>query len=169
MSLALPWQHLVVCSRDEAEAFSKRLTNVHGCVCPIIRGERCATEKALLRECARAYKLPSYFGHNWDALDECLCDLEWLPAEAYVTFVTECEKILPDSEDGFRMFWEALERASRAWRIGSRELTGSDDSPIVPFHVVIQCSSRELGAVRARLAQTMVGTIEPELLPPSIQ
>jgi hypothetical protein len=24
-------------------------------------------------------RLPDYFGMNWDALDECICDLSWLP------------------------------------------------------------------------------------------
>jgi RNAse (barnase) inhibitor barstar len=30
---------------------------------------------AFLRRCGEAFSLPGYFGHNWDALHECLLDL----------------------------------------------------------------------------------------------
>ena len=34
---------------------------------------------ALLVFLAQAIPLPDYFGKNWDALEECLADLSWLP------------------------------------------------------------------------------------------
>ena len=37
-----------------------------------------AGKKELLDFLARAFPLPAYFGHNWDALEECLLDLDWL-------------------------------------------------------------------------------------------
>ena len=37
-----------------------------------------ATKAELLDFLARAFPLPAYFGHNWDALEECLLDLDWL-------------------------------------------------------------------------------------------
>src|SRR5690554_1403318 len=42
----------------------------------------------LLRVVATALKFPDYFGMNWDALDECLVDLEWMPSSSgYVLIV----------------------------------------------------------------------------------
>ena len=34
-----------------------------------------ADRDAFLRRCGEAFSLPGYFGHNWDALHECLLDL----------------------------------------------------------------------------------------------
>ncbi len=34
-----------------------------------------ADRDAYLRRCGEAFSLPGYFGHNWDALHECLLDL----------------------------------------------------------------------------------------------
>ncbi len=45
------------------------------------------TDKALFTEIADAFHFPDYFGHNWDALDECLADLDWIPSDNYVLFV----------------------------------------------------------------------------------
>ena len=39
---------------------------------------RLAGKEELLDFLARAFPLPVYFGHNWDALEECLLDLDWL-------------------------------------------------------------------------------------------
>src|SRR4051794_34142310 len=42
------------------------------------------TKHALLGMLAESLQFPDYFGANWDALDECLRDLSWLPVRAVV-------------------------------------------------------------------------------------
>jgi RNAse (barnase) inhibitor barstar len=36
------------------------------------------SEEALLDAISIALRFPDYFGRNWNALDECICDLSWL-------------------------------------------------------------------------------------------
>ena len=43
-----------------------------------------ASEDAVLDALAESLQFPDYFGRNWNALDECLCDLEWLDGHQIV-------------------------------------------------------------------------------------
>ena len=40
----------------------------------VVRGRRCPTKAALLDELADVLQFPGWFGHNWDALVDCLRD-----------------------------------------------------------------------------------------------
>ncbi|MGB5940141.1 MAG: barstar family protein [Rhodanobacter sp.] len=44
----------------------------------------CRGKDELLRRLAASLLLPASFGHNWDALADCLRDLSWLPGWGYV-------------------------------------------------------------------------------------
>ena len=41
-------------------------------------GNCCKTKESLLKEFAVVFKFPKYYGNNFDALKDCLIDLEWL-------------------------------------------------------------------------------------------
>lgn len=45
---------------------------------------RYAEKSALLRNIAGALGFPDWFGHNWDALEDCLADLSWSDASGHV-------------------------------------------------------------------------------------
>jgi hypothetical protein len=42
-----------------------------------LAGGRLTSKTAMLKAIAKALSFPDYFGHNWDALEECLTDLSW--------------------------------------------------------------------------------------------
>jgi len=47
-----------------------------------VAGDRCGTSADLFTEWARGLGFPDYFGHNWDALEECLGDVLHPPGHA---------------------------------------------------------------------------------------
>jgi len=47
----------------------------------------CADKAALLARIGVALHFPDWFGHNWDALADCLADMSWRPAPGYVIFL----------------------------------------------------------------------------------
>ena len=44
---------------------------------------------AMLRALAQALAFPEWFGGNWDALEDCLTDLSWRPADGYVLLLED--------------------------------------------------------------------------------
>jgi hypothetical protein len=47
-------------------------------------GTRIRDAAALLDACADSLQFPAYFGNSWDALQDCLSDLSWLPPRSRV-------------------------------------------------------------------------------------
>lgn len=47
----------------------------------------CVGKAAWLERVAQVMDFPPTFGHNWDALEDSLRDLSWLPAAGYALFV----------------------------------------------------------------------------------
>ncbi len=48
---------------------------------------RLRRRRDLFRALFTELKFPKYFGQNWDALEECLCDLTWLDSPAGVVLL----------------------------------------------------------------------------------
>lgn len=50
----------------------------------VLDGRQIADKATFLAASAAAMRFPSYFGHNWDAFEECVNDLSWEGAPGYV-------------------------------------------------------------------------------------
>jgi hypothetical protein len=77
--------------------FASDLTGFRAPGWQIVRlSKRLRRKDDLLRALAAGLRFPAYFGHNWDALEECLRDLTWLGPDARVVLL---HKYLPLSDD----------------------------------------------------------------------
>lgn len=139
-----PHLHLLVTNADEATNFGWSLGQLGGvlgggqAVVRFLRGNKMQTAPQLFDEFAAALQFPYYFGENWNALSECLADLEWLPGGPCVLLIMNALELLArEPEEALAMFFDLLEVAAEAWTV-------VEDSPVErparPFHVVFQCS-----------------------------
>ena len=53
-------------------------------------------KSALLERLAQSLGFPDWFGANWDALEDCLCDLSWRPGAGHVLLLRGHQALPPD-------------------------------------------------------------------------
>ena len=65
----------------------------------------------LMRNIAAALQFPQWCGANWDALEDCLSDLSWLPASGYVLVIED-----PQPGDDLGVLIDVLRSSAEWWR-----------------------------------------------------
>jgi hypothetical protein len=71
----------------------------------------------LMAACATALRLPDWFGANWDALADCLVDLEWWPAlHGRLILVQDWQEYAAASAADWRVLQEIFADAAAHWR-----------------------------------------------------
>ncbi len=100
----------------------------------VIDGQNCKSEAEFFSELSQKLEFPPYFGRNWDAVDECITDLEWLSGNGYVIVVDHSEDLFVHDEIAYNIFIRAMKWAGEQW--GTPQ-TGQWARPAVPFHVVL--------------------------------
>jgi hypothetical protein len=145
-----PWLHPVVATESDACDFLGRLSKDQPRLAARrLRGDKARTAQGWFDECAAALQFPCYFGENWNAFDECITDLGWLPADAYVLLITNGGHLLEaEAPQTLALLFTALQSAAREW---GQPVTGQFPRPSKAFHVLIQCGHAEEGSVREKL------------------
>lgn len=81
-----------------------------------IDGKNITRKDQLLNHVATALHFPGDFGHNWDALEECLTDLEWVDADGYVIYYDHIDGLLDAHPDQFETFVEIVRDSVVSWK-----------------------------------------------------
>jgi RNAse (barnase) inhibitor barstar len=89
-------------------------------------GSEIRNKDALFEALNHTMKFPAYFGRNWDALEECLCDLERDSAEGYVILFEEPKYLFEASYDTLITFLEVVIAVSMEWAADQ-----------VPFYLIL--------------------------------
>lgn len=78
------------------------------CYIASVDGGKCKNKKITLEEIGNALLFPSYYGHNLDALEECLCDLSWIKHETIYLFINNFDLILNEEPLVFKTSFSNL-------------------------------------------------------------
>jgi RNAse (barnase) inhibitor barstar len=81
-----------------------------------VEGRNIERKEQLLNHVATALRFPGHFGHNWDALEECLVDMEWADADGYVIYYDHIDGLLAAHPDQFETFVEICRDAVASWK-----------------------------------------------------
>jgi len=82
----------------------------------ILDGTDCKTLKSFLKNIGKAFKFPSYYGMNLNALNDCLNDLEWIEKPNYILVIKNSKEFLSkESEETRSHIASFLERVSKQW------------------------------------------------------
>ena len=120
----ITWECLHFIAPDEEPAVRAGLDE-HGIAVFEVCGVAIKNADDLLDALAQAMQFPEYFGRNWDALDECLRDMSWLPAKGYVLFLRDARRLWQQASD-------AAGQLVETWLFTAEEWGRSG----VPFHLV---------------------------------
>lgn len=114
----------------------------------LIEGEKCKSLRRFYKEFAKKLEFPPYFNNNWDSLDECLNDLEWLNSKQYVLFFQDFHLLLSKNDKiQKRIFMGLLGSSVKEWREGRNY----DSFPTFPssFHIVIHGNDAVLNELKS--------------------
>lgn len=81
-----------------------------------IDGKNIQRKEQLLNNAATAMRFPKGFGNNWDALEECLVDLEWVDGDGFVVYYDHIDGLLSTHPDQFETLVEILRDAVESWK-----------------------------------------------------
>ncbi|HYG75091.1 MAG TPA: barstar family protein [Planctomycetota bacterium] len=139
-SLKSPWLHLLVAKAPAVDDLALSLQSPKSrkrALVRKLRGKAMPNAAACFNEFAAALQFPAHFGSNWDALDECLNDLEWLSAGAdvshYVLLISNADLVLNAERERRATLFSLLSAGGEEW---SRRET--------PLHTVLACATDEL-------------------------
>jgi len=140
-TLWLPGQpcfYLTAVADSEFDALRRTLIDTHpDAVIRLLRGRKSRTTQAFFDEIAAALQFPLYFGENWNALSDCLLDLDWLPGTAYILLINAADDLLADEqEEEVHTLWSVLMRACDEWVEPNRYIPR--ERPATAFHVILQ-------------------------------
>jgi len=80
-----------------------------------LAGDLIIDQESLMRAISTEMHFPAYFGYNWNALEDCLRDLQWIPADNYCFIWKDAQKLLLNAPLDFVTFLDVFFEVSEWW------------------------------------------------------
>jgi hypothetical protein len=83
--------------------------------CFHLDGAYIITKLDFFTRCAEVMQFPPYFGRNWDAFEECITDLSWVPAAGYLLLYDDPDPFAEAAPEDWLIACTVLSDISRYW------------------------------------------------------
>jgi RNAse (barnase) inhibitor barstar len=77
---------------------------------------RVTDQGGLSRRRRQGLDFPDWYGHNWDALADCLTDLSWMAADGYVIVLDHADAFASAAPTDFATALSIFQDAADTWR-----------------------------------------------------
>lgn len=103
----------------ERERIKEKIINQSNDILIIeIECSNCKDKQSLMIEMFNKLNFPSYFSYNWDSLDECLNDLEWIEYESLIIVLKDTEYLLVNETYNLVYFYDIISESLNEWNEG---------------------------------------------------
>ncbi len=108
-----------------------------------VRGRKAATAAEFFNEISAALQFPDYFSENWDALNDCVHDLAWLPPGTLTIVFIDADRLLAAAPvEQFATLKDLIEKATATH--------GQSKRPARPLRVILHAEPGHKEALAAR-------------------
>ncbi len=101
-------------------------------------GRKLNNDESIFEHFSQVMKFPDYFGHNWDAMDECLRELSWAPAKGHLLVINDIDALFLKSPDSYQSLLDSLRFSGKHWHEWRDQK--------IPFKVLLVTNSAEIAA-----------------------
>ena len=109
----LPWAYSLPTAVPDEHLLALEASGV---AVRFLRGAKCRTGAGLFDECAAALQFPATFGHNWDALADCLEDEDIVGRKGVVIRLAHAGAYRKAHAADWETFSDILDEAADYWR-----------------------------------------------------
>lgn len=143
-----PFIHLCIINDNaETKSFISQLENGLKSTIYVIDSNKCKNRKRIWRSISEIMNFPEYFGHNWDALIDCLTDLEWLQEKGWVLVFTNTKSLFSKHKSKLlSVLIDVLNIVGNEWS-EPRDIGMPHTLNAKPFHTVFLITSSEKDSV----------------------
>ena len=78
-------------------------------------GRKAQGEASYFTELAKTFEFPDYFGGNWDAVADCLTDLEWEEGDCIMVLYSAADRFAKAEPLGWKTMMEIWQRVVDHW------------------------------------------------------
>jgi RNAse (barnase) inhibitor barstar len=79
-------------------------------------GENIFNKTVFFETSRQVMKFPDYFGNNWDAWEECVTDLSWVPSSSYLFVYRNTENFTTNSPQDWTILLDIFHSIISYWQ-----------------------------------------------------